>query len=395
MTIKKDDASQYCLAIENKPYAADQESQIARYLEHLTENYAEKNWLLIYLPPRRQAPSESSFPEAEYQHGKWKCRFKIMPYHSGIDSESDEDESSNDASSEQKSIHSDAKELIDDYRMIFSLNVWLSECRKMIEVDRLRWFLLDMQRFIEKQFGGVMVTDNETQALEECIFSDQKNLNAARLIHSVWPDIATKVYGKFLQVVAESFKERINNDTWQTGSMLPESIKNAIEIDYNPGNRKSPLLYCGWYLTSNEWQSYDGGTQESAPTFSRIRVGIESQAHDGNSWAIGIISPRKVINHKLRPSKSKHDELVKKLQLETRLQQFGLSRVSEWWPSYKLIQLEYGNWNELIPKLHAECNKKDDNRDITDYFVNELFQLVEIAFPIIDEIEGKQPQPGD
>ena len=71
-------AGDYCLAIENKPYAGDQENQVKDYLEHL-EKYEGRS-LLIYLSPTGEGPSEASVPRQDFTDKELRGRFAIMPY---------------------------------------------------------------------------------------------------------------------------------------------------------------------------------------------------------------------------------------------------------------------------------------------------------------------------
>ena len=111
----------YCLAIENKPYAGDQENQVKDYLEYLRQKYRER-FLLIYISRTGEGPSEWSIHKTELE--EWKDRFAIMPYYGGQEEQEDK--------------------FYDAFRIPHSLADWLGECRKNCEVDRLRWFLRDV-----------------------------------------------------------------------------------------------------------------------------------------------------------------------------------------------------------------------------------------------------------
>ena len=50
-----------CIAIENKPYAADGEGQVDAYLKFLRSHYPQR-FLLIYLSPHGGLPSSESLP---------------------------------------------------------------------------------------------------------------------------------------------------------------------------------------------------------------------------------------------------------------------------------------------------------------------------------------------
>ena len=62
------DKEPFCLAIENKPYAADQPNQVKDYLDYLKERYQDRA-LLIYLSRSGDAPSEDSIKASELSPG--------------------------------------------------------------------------------------------------------------------------------------------------------------------------------------------------------------------------------------------------------------------------------------------------------------------------------------
>ena len=74
-----DSRSRYALAIENKPYAGDQKHQVRNYLRFLRGEYGQ-NFLLIYLSPTSEGPSDRSISRQQL-HANWTGRFAILPYH--------------------------------------------------------------------------------------------------------------------------------------------------------------------------------------------------------------------------------------------------------------------------------------------------------------------------
>ena len=111
------DGETHCLVLENKPYAHDQESQVRDYLKHV-ERY--DRFLLIYLSPRGEGPSESSICKDELK--KWERHFAILPYVGGQEERGDG---------------------FDGYRLLgprfpregashYSLADWLGGCRKKL-----------------------------------------------------------------------------------------------------------------------------------------------------------------------------------------------------------------------------------------------------------------------
>ena len=130
----------YRLAIENKPYAGDQNRQVVNYLEHLKKKEDGGGFVLIYLSSDGHPPSEESLPATEIQ--RWRDRFVIMSY---------DDQSY-------------GKEVDDRFkRTDFALTTWLSICREKCSVDRLRWFLDDAEKYCQRTFGNHPMTIEKTR----------------------------------------------------------------------------------------------------------------------------------------------------------------------------------------------------------------------------------------
>ena len=99
------DGQLYCLAIENKPYTRDRKDQVKDYLEFLSDEYG-GNFILVYLSPKGDGPSEESILESELR--RWSARFETMPYWQPTTTGSRP-----------------------------SLAQWFGECRRSCDVDRL------------------------------------------------------------------------------------------------------------------------------------------------------------------------------------------------------------------------------------------------------------------
>ena len=98
----------FCLAFENKPYAADLPGQMKAYLKYLKAQYG-SNFLLVYLPPASgDGPSEASLSKEDRY--RWKKYYVVMPY-AGDDSLAD----------------------------------WLENCRSRCDAERMRWFLREAE----------------------------------------------------------------------------------------------------------------------------------------------------------------------------------------------------------------------------------------------------------
>ena len=129
-----------CIAIENKPYAGDQPDQIKDYLAYLQQEYPDR-FLLLYLSPAGDPPSGSSMTKDDREtHGD---RFLAMPY---CVSAARAVSPSDDASCSS-----------------YSIADWADDCRAHCDVDRLRWFLLDIKDYVQRTFGGNGAMDDSEQ----------------------------------------------------------------------------------------------------------------------------------------------------------------------------------------------------------------------------------------
>ena len=343
----------YCLAIENKPYAGDQERQVVDYLEHL-DKYYNKNFLLIYLPSRGQLPSESSLPKSKYK--AWKGRFKIMAYHnepnlSGIDSDLaklEEDDG------------------LADYRIAFSLANWVSECRKNCEIDRLRSFLHDAERFCVKMFGDQLMTiDSESKEFEKFVFSDPaKYLGIAQIAYSTWPHIRDRISKDVLKFISAKCEQRLNESELDC-----KGIKFSIGYE---GRAYGNFVF----MYRDSWGRYGKSTSRMA----RTSVLLENQNSGPNGWGVGVASPKD-------KSKMEEEEVIRRTKLENAMQDLD-GRTFPWWVKYEEIESSMRYWDNFVPDLQSEV--VNGGGRITDYFVNKFCQVAVNAIPIIDKIEGSQ-----
>ena len=164
------DGGPYCLAFENKPYAGDQRSQIADYLQFLTSTYG-KRFLLVYVPPDFREPDEFSIRAAELE--RWRCHFRVMPYANGG----------------------------------ISLETWLASCRKRCEPDRLNLFLQQFQTLCQQKFGETtMPSDAETREIRTYLRENPNQMQSALAIHDAWPVIRAEICEQFLGLLCNKFQ---------------------------------------------------------------------------------------------------------------------------------------------------------------------------------------------
>lgn len=118
----------FWIGIENKPWAGDQEEQIADYLKALLEKSPEKAQML-YFSGNGKEPSETALGTLE----NWEKDLCLtVPYRSNS-------------------------------KGYPSLEGWLEQCREQCEAERVRWFLKDLLEYIKSQFENLAHTEPETE----------------------------------------------------------------------------------------------------------------------------------------------------------------------------------------------------------------------------------------
>ena len=339
----------YCLAIENKPYASDQENQVRDYLEHLARKFQER-FLLIYLSPAGETPSDWSLPEENLD--QWTGRFLVMSYHDDVEAVGDEEG------------------LVDAYeafRDSFSLTDWLSECYQNCQVERLRWFLRDALLFCQRTFGDHhMTTDSEARTVEEYLLSNPENLAVARAVYESWPGVRDHVCKRFL----EHLRGRIEREVAQR---IP-AFAHDVEINCRYDGKKNEATWLRLYRTS--WKRYDSGWSQS-----RGRTYVFLGAERGvTGWYRGVGSP-------LSARQMTEAEKARRSRLDERLgiALDNIGQRTDWCPQWVYADGRMRNWNGLVPELLREC---ESSGEITEYFVDAVLDIAEKAVPVIDEIEG-------
>ena len=327
-----------CLAIENKPFAGDQESQVRDYLEYLEEKYPER-FLLLYVPPTGEAPSEQSVGLRDLET-KWKGRFGIVSYDVGDESRSDE---------------------YDDYRFPFSLSDWFAECRSRCEVDRLRWFLRDAELFCRRTFGGqTMTTDSESRAIRKFLLDGENlnNLRTALAVYESWPAIEHDICKKFLKRLCTLINDRVEKGR--------KEFPDDVSVNYAYGGEK-PCSNKLWAFQKS-W----GKHEEDRLGIHRTAVILMNERKGANKWSIGISVPNDSHGEKLRDS------------LKDRLVGGKHDPSFPWWD---WMDEEMSHWSSLVPSLQEECHMAEGGK-ITNHFVNRFLEVATKAIPIIDEVEA-------
>ena len=347
-----DGSGEYCLAIENKPYAGDQENQVRDYLNHLDREFDDR-FLLVYLSPAGDPPSDWSLPRSDLD--QWTGRFAVMAYH-------DQD------NSEGTANWADIVDVHEAFRASLSLTDWLDICHDKCRVERLRWFLRDARSFCQRTFGDYhMTTDSEVRAVEEYLLSNPENLSVAQAVYESWPRVRDHICRRFLEQVRSCVEQNVKQ-------RIPDCAHDTT-VGYSYfGDTKNPSRL--WiYRTS--WKKYE---VENSHTNGRTYIFLEAEGKEPNGWYYGVGSP-------LYASKMTEDEQIRRSDLDQRLKaMLSIGRRADWGPQWSYVDDRKRNWNVLVPDLLEECEA--DGGEITDYFVDLIMDVAVRAIPAINEIEG-------
>lgn len=341
------DKKSYCLAIENKPYDDDRPNQVKDYLDYLKGEYCDR-FLLIYIPPTGQGPSEKSITKRELQ--KWKDEFAIMPYHEDPEGLADN--------------------FYDEYRIPHSVADWIEACRKNCEVDRLRWFLGDLKTFCQRKFGGHhMTTSPERDETTDFVLMNSCNLKIAQAVYESWPEVKKRVCERFLKElcsrinVAVKENEKLNQFTFD------------ICIDYAFGDK---AWETNVWLYRKCWTRYPVEPQHHGRTI--IGLSNEHAGPDGIGFCVSSPMERSKLEGKFKDQRK---------CLDTNLESaFACGKNTDkcpWW--WDKADPDKTNWSSRILDLHQETDNKGG--EIMNYVVDRFTEIAVTAIPIINRIEGR------
>jgi hypothetical protein len=150
-------SDEFTLAIENKPWAADQPNQVSDYLAHLKSKRPEKVSILVYLSRDGCGPSDHSISSDECSSAKEEKKLLVIPY----------------------------MDLVD----------WLRICKDRCACENINHFLEEFVAYIEFQFA---IYDKKIYAL----FEKEPYFEAAF-------NIALKVQNKKFQGEKKNAEEKI------------------------------------------------------------------------------------------------------------------------------------------------------------------------------------------
>lgn len=160
ITITLEVGQRWAIGIENKPWAGDQQNQVADYIRHLKKHYPERH-RLVYLSGNGDGPSGWSTGD-----GNFGDTLVVIGY----------------------------REVIE----------WLADCIRVCRASKIRFFLEELQLYILKNFDGVDEVNERKMIVEESCKSESSIKAAieigmalgdiqARLLKKLWADIEEKI----------------------------------------------------------------------------------------------------------------------------------------------------------------------------------------------------------
>ena len=185
------------LAFENKPWAGDQKNQVSDYLEYLEKRYASKNYLLIYLSPNGDYPSEYSIEKGNLKH---------------------------------KVEHGDIIAI--SYQ---KLRNWIDSCAVKCCSLRVRVFLEDFSAYIINQFEGGFSMIKEDLVVSSSI-RNADNISAAVSIGYTWP------------VIAKALIQDLGNAV-KRDSGIDENWEYQFDFDFNK-------KWTGFHFKKKNWNNF-------------------------------------------------------------------------------------------------------------------------------------------
>ena len=327
IAVRIDDAhGKHCLAIESKAnYAVDQRDQVQDYLWWLEQNYSKH--LVVYLTATGKGLSEDSVSRKkidglkdEFKKGATR-RLVIMPC--GPSEELDD--------------------TFNELRLSFSLADWLADCRRVCDVDRLRWFLREAETFCQRQYGGTTVTTTESSTVKDFVLAHPENIAIALDVYQSWPAIEAQIKKDFLELIYEQLPNNIGKEKDLRGG---EICIRIYREEWLPYGKERSCIYLGVQRRGD------------------VYIGVSSISIDK-------------VDKRDEDRRQRLQDAFKKDCEEKQ------EAILPWWRW--IDDKEYQNWNHILRELRQEC--KDGPDKITNYFVKELIAVYEWAASIIEDID--------
>lgn len=214
------------VAVENKPWAGDQEAQLARYFAHF-DTCGTSNCIVIYLTSKGAVPPEYSISEQERDRRIKAQQLRLWSYD---------------------------KEILG----------WLARCRADCRADRVVMFIDDFSRYIRAVFEGMRDRTMSDHILNEIAASADNVAGAMQVIS-----------------LADALQKRLLGDLRQ--QLLTRLRNHDVELVDDPWTR-----YSGFTISYSETSPYKFGFEFQNTQFNGLVIGIsrkiENDQARGNEY---------------------------------------------------------------------------------------------------------------
>jgi len=203
------------VAIENKPFADDQDKQIVRYVDYLKKKYGNENYAMVYLSETGNQPTEKSLPNnVKYELGD---KFIVISYK--------------------------------------DLKNWIFDCAKETKKEkakRLTLLLLEIVEYINLTF---LKTNNiKKEMLEQPI---KKNILEAFEITQLWNNNKSEFNDIWSKTVNDLFNKELPKLVFNElqKRMVIDNNWEYLEGDFNINNKSAK----GFSIKKKKWQNFSYG----------------------------------------------------------------------------------------------------------------------------------------
>jgi hypothetical protein len=235
------------VAIENKPWAGDQEEQLIAYAEYLREHAQSIPWLLIYLG--NSEPSEGSINKSERQRLEQSKNLRLIKF---------------------------------DF-----LVEWLDECATKARALPVRVFIEELAKYIRTRVNGEMDMSEKNEVVKE-ILKSQKNIEAAFHVVNAIDSLKENLLDKFHDELKDACMPKGYKLEWDRG--MKSGKKGA---GFGVKLEGSHRLYIRIEFFYTSWNYAEWGIRREDKDVERDDV-VWKNIHDlmTKNFGVGKISDR-------------------------------------------------------------------------------------------------------
>ena len=322
--IKDGEQEPVCIAIENKPYAADGDGQVDAYLRFLKMQVPGAFSADLSVPAWRSAFHRE--PARTREHARFGHTL-LLP--AGV-----------------RHRQSGMKRRCSSP---FALTDWLRECGLSCTVDRLRSFLRDTENFCHKTFGGVLTTDTEHREVRDFILESEENLRTTLTVLRAYPKVRNEVVEGFLKRLRKRVKRELKDDSFE--------VRCGFSDKPNAGDEGLWAWRSSW-KGETSWPYIWLGHDRPDAAWWWLGVGFDPFARDDPDPRIERL--REPLADRLGPPHAKAAKF----------------------PWYRYLEEPYRDWAPLLVRMHEEATQPGA---LIEHLSS---QFVNLAKKAMDEIDG-------